>query len=76
MTIQTLTREQTLEDVATQPIRVLVERYPHLMPVLARYGMDLCCGGGHTVAEAARLHGLDVGALNYEVAAVILAERG
>ncbi len=53
------TTHEISEVVETQLIRELVETYPAVMPVLASYGMDLCCGGGHTVPEAARLHGLD-----------------
>ncbi len=46
-------------ELETVLIRDLVERYPSLMPVLAEYGFDLCCGGGHTIPDAARLHGLN-----------------
>lgn len=46
-------------ELRTVLIRDLVERYPSLMPVLAANGFDLCCGGGHTIPDAARLHGLD-----------------
>jgi hypothetical protein len=40
-------------------IRDLVETYPMTMTVLAPLGIDLCCGGGHPLGEALRLHGLD-----------------
>jgi iron-sulfur cluster repair protein YtfE (RIC family) len=53
--------------VDTSLIRDLIERYPALMPVLDAHGLDLCCGGGHTVAEAAALHGLDLEALLMEL---------
>lgn len=53
------------------PIRDLVEQYPEVMPVLDRYGMDLCCGGGYTVPEAALLHGVEPARLIDEVYAVI-----
>ncbi len=49
----------TIEEIRTEKIRVLVERHPQLMEPLAAYGFDLCCGGEHPIAEAARLHGLD-----------------
>ncbi|HQZ90406.1 MAG TPA: DUF542 domain-containing protein [Thermomicrobiales bacterium] len=49
----------TIEEIRTEKIRVLVERHPQLMEPLAEYGFDLCCGGEHPIAEAARLHGLD-----------------
>lgn len=48
-----------MEEIRTEKIRVLVERYPQLMEPLAQYGFDLCCGGEHPIAEAARLHGID-----------------
>lgn len=59
------------EALSEQLVRELVERYPVVMPVLAQYGLDLCCGGGHTLAEAAQLHGLDRDALLQEVEAAI-----
>jgi iron-sulfur cluster repair protein YtfE (RIC family) len=40
-------------------LRQIVEMYPASMRVLDTYGMDMCCGGAHTLAEASRLHGLD-----------------
>ena len=76
MAIVVQVREQIVQQIAAQPMRVLVEEYPRLMPLLAGYGMDLCCGGGHTVAEAARLHGLDIESLINEVVAVIVEVRG
>lgn len=60
-----------LKAIETEQIRVLVERYPQIMPILSSYGMDLCCGGGHTVAEAAKAHGLDAAAVTAEVLAAI-----
>lgn len=62
--------------IETVLIRDLVEQYPDLMPILSDTGIDLCCGGGHPVAEAARLHGLDLSKLREDVAAVVLKPRG
>lgn len=76
MAIEMQVREQIVRQIAAQPMRVLVEEYPRLMPLLAGYSMDLCCGGGHTAPEAARLHGLDVDTFVNEVAAVITEVRG
>jgi iron-sulfur cluster repair protein YtfE (RIC family) len=45
--------------VANQRIRGVVDRYPEVMPLLARHGINLCCGGEHTIAEAVRLHALN-----------------
>ena len=61
----------SIESIAKLPIRTLVEVYPPVMPVLARFGMDLCCGGGHTITEAAELHGLDPALVLEEVRIVI-----
>lgn len=48
-------------------INALVERHPHLMPVLAAHGFDLCCGGPLTLTEAADRHGLDLSDLLAEL---------
>jgi hypothetical protein len=57
--------------IEIEPIRRVVEVYPEVMPILAGYGLDLCCGGGHTIAEAARLHELDAELLAAQIAAVV-----
>jgi hypothetical protein len=62
------------EAFATMTLRELTERWPALMPLLARHGLDLCCGGGHALADAARLHGIDPDDLVAEVAAVVARE--
>lgn len=49
----------TDEAVRTELIRDLVERYPDAMSVLSRFGIDVCCGGAHTVPDAAIAHGYD-----------------
>jgi iron-sulfur cluster repair protein YtfE (RIC family) len=36
----------------------LVEAEPKVLPVLHRYGLDTCCGGGLPLREAARRHEL------------------
>lgn len=76
MTASTMTHEGVLEQIRQLPIRTLIEAYPTAMPVLDRHGLDLCCGGGHTVPEAARLHGLDVETLVRKVATSILQTEG
>lgn len=40
-------------------INEIVARYPQTMAVFNRFGLDTCCGGGVTVAEAARRDGID-----------------
>lgn len=63
-------------DVREMLIRDLVERYPEVMPILHHYGMDLCCGGAHTIPDAASLHGLDAEQLTAEAVAAIEAIQG
>ena len=38
-------------------VRDLVGRYPQTRPVFEKHGIDYCCGGGKSLAEAAREHG-------------------
>lgn len=52
-------RKHSLIDPAT-PLNELVERGPHLLPVLHRFGLDTCCGGSLPLEEAARRHGFAV----------------
>ena len=63
MSTSTASNSEVRHAATTLPIRDLIERYPAFMTVLDAHGLDLCCGGGHTVAEAAALHGLDLDAL-------------
>lgn len=50
-----------------------IERWPATRAVLASRGLDLCCGGVHPVAMAARAHGVDPNILLAELRA---AARG
>lgn len=55
----TMTNHETMkQNIADQLIRDLVEAHPDVMTVLAPYGIDLCCGGGHPLGEALDLHGI------------------
>lgn len=47
----------------TLPVRRVIERYPATRAVFDRFGLDTCCGGGASVEQAARLHGVDGAAL-------------
>lgn len=38
-------------------VRDLVGRYPQTRPVFEKHGIDYCCGGGKSLADAAREHG-------------------
>ncbi|MEJ2336130.1 MAG: DUF542 domain-containing protein [Gemmatimonadales bacterium] len=46
-----ITAESTVADV--------YDRHPAAAPILAEHGLDLCCGGGHTIEFAAHAHGLE-----------------
>jgi regulator of cell morphogenesis and NO signaling len=48
----------------------LVIRYPHLRLALERLGLDYCCGGHRTLAEAARRAGLELDTVLSELRAV------
>jgi iron-sulfur cluster repair protein YtfE (RIC family) len=55
-------------------IRDLVEEYPAAMPVLQQHGIDICCGGGLTIPDAAKAHGHEPEALIQLVNAAIRGE--
>jgi uncharacterized protein involved in response to NO len=38
----------------------IVERYPEAAPILARFGLDTCCGGARLLEDACRVHRLDL----------------
>jgi len=56
-----------------ETLNAVVARYANALPVLTRHGLDTCCGGAHTLREAARLHGLDLGELLAELNAAAAA---
>ena len=60
-----ITLEQTVKEVA--------DRYPAAAAVLARHGLDLCCGGVHPIALAAQAHGVDAQELLAELNAAAAA---
>lgn len=49
----------------------LIARRPEAHPVLAAHGMDTCCGGAKTLAEAADAHGVGLEVLLAELEAVV-----
>ncbi len=66
--------EQVAAMIESVPIRQVVDLHPEVMPILAGHGVDLCCGGGHTIAEAIRMHGLDGELVTAEIAAALVVQ--
>lgn len=48
--------------------------HPSALPVLARYRIDLCCGGRHSLEEVAKKHGLDLRGLMNELEEALKAK--
>lgn len=59
----TITGEARVADVA----RI----WPETMKVFARYKLDLCCGGAHSLDVVASKHGLDLERLLAELNATV-----
>lgn len=51
------------EDLSRMTLHEIVSRRPGAREVLLGRGLDLCCGGGLPLEEAASLHGLDLDGL-------------
>jgi regulator of cell morphogenesis and NO signaling len=49
----------TLQLDPTMTINEIVARFPDTIPVFNHFGLDMCCGGGVAVDEAARRDGID-----------------
>lgn len=48
---------------AETPVRDIAVETPDAVPVLEQFGIDFCCGGKHTLAEACAQRGHDVAAV-------------
>lgn len=59
----------------TDPLNLIVARYPQTLPVLQRFGLDTCCGGALLLSEAAQHHQLNPEELLAALAAVIEVEQ-
>lgn len=44
----------------TMSVNSVLERYPVTLPVLNTLGVDTCCGGSLSLAEAAAADGIDL----------------
>lgn len=69
------TIDERAASIGKLEIREVVETYPETTTVFDQYGMDMCCGGAHTVAEAARLPGLDPDAVVAQVTNAIQSDH-
>ena len=55
---------QTTEDVVEEmTVNQAIERFPLTVAVFNRFGIDACCGGARTLAEAAGRHGVPLAEL-------------
>lgn len=45
----------------------VLRRHPDTLAVLNRFGVDACCGGGDTLAEAAEREGIELAQLLQEL---------
>jgi iron-sulfur cluster repair protein YtfE (RIC family) len=62
-------------ELAATTIRDLIDIEPRALEILAPYGIDLCCGGGHPLGEALDLHGVDRDDVIARIAALINGDR-
>ncbi len=59
-----------MESFATLTVNDLTRSIPETLRLLSKYGIDTCCGGARTLAEAAKDSGADLAALEREIAAL------
>jgi iron-sulfur cluster repair protein YtfE (RIC family) len=65
----------TEAELAATTIRDLIKIEPRALEILAPYGIDLCCGGGHPLGEALDLHGVDRDDVIARLAALVAGDR-
>jgi hypothetical protein len=63
-------------DLAAMTIRDLIAIEPRALEILAPYGIDLCCGGGHPLGEALDLHGVEREPVFARLAGLAAGKRG
>ena len=68
--VQAQAQAQPLRDL---PLKEITERWPLTLTVFHQYGMDACCGGMLSLANAARIHELDISELEAQLATVLPA---
>jgi regulator of cell morphogenesis and NO signaling len=55
-------------------LNAIVARYPQVLPVLQRFGLDTCCGGALPLRVAAQHHDLDAAAVLAALQALVKGE--
>ena len=58
----------------TLTINEIVLRHPAALPILNRFGIDACCGGGIPLETVARKHGLELTAIVAALDTVVTRE--
>ena len=61
--------------VTMTPVMELIAEHPELQTSLDEFGLDTCCGGHLTVAEACAEHGLDAAIVANALLGVLEAHR-
>ena len=56
----TYTQSEPITLTAEDTLNAIVARYPQVLPVLQRFGLDTCCGGALPLHTAVEHHGLDL----------------
>jgi regulator of cell morphogenesis and NO signaling len=58
-------------DLALATINEITARYPQTITVFNDFGVDACCGGDATLAEAAARDGVNLDALNAAIRSAV-----
>ncbi|HEY1252243.1 MAG TPA: DUF542 domain-containing protein [Thermoanaerobaculia bacterium] len=68
--------ENDRSDLASTTVRDILARDPRLAPILARHGLDACCGGLHPLKEACAAKGRDIAIVVRDLEAARVATDG
>lgn len=68
-------KEQNRWVSAGMTVNDILRNYPEAAPVVAHYGIDSCCGGGHPLAMICQHHGLDLARILDDLDRVISEKR-
>lgn len=64
-----------LPDPTTTTVNAVIASFPSALPVFSSFGIDSCCGGALSVAEAARRHRVPLETLLSALEAAIAPQR-